>query len=170
LNLEGMNSQIRVAKSNDVPDILRFIKALAKYEKLEDEVTVTEKDLQETLFGPKRFAEVIFLEVDQQKLGFAIYFHSYSTFLGKPGLYLEDLYVIPEARGQGHGKALLVHLAQIAVERGCHRLEWSVLDWNKPAIDFYLTLGSLAMDGWTTHRLSGPALKKLASGKTEQRN
>ncbi|WP_413586009.1 N-acetyltransferase family protein [Bdellovibrio sp. HCB274] len=160
-----MNKNIKIvsAKESDIPEILHFITQLAIYEKLEHEVVATEESLRKTLFGEKKFAEVIFLEEDGSKAGFALFFHSYSTFLALPGIYLEDLFVLPEHRGKGYGKRLLSHLAKIAVERGCGRLEWSVLDWNKPAIDFYLSLGSKPMDEWTVHRVTGEALEKLAT-------
>lgn len=157
-----MKTRIVFATEGDVPDILRFIKELAIYEKLEHEVKSDEVQLRKTLFGEKRYAEVIFLEEDDKRVGFAIFFHNYSTFLGKPGLYLEDLFVLPEARGKGYGKRLLAFLAKLAVQRGCGRFEWWVLDWNSPAIDFYFSLGSKAMDEWTVHRVSGQELHELA--------
>src|SRR5436305_365996 len=130
------------AQENDTAQILDFIRQLARYEKLEHEVVATEAALRERLFGPKRFAEVVFAVEDGRKVGFALFFHSFSTFLGAPGLHLEDLFVLPEARGRGHGKRLLEFLAKLAVERGCGRLEWAVLDWNAPAIEFYKSLGA----------------------------
>lgn len=157
-----MNTNIVVATISDVPEILSFIKDLAIFEKLEHEMQVTELALTETLFGPKKYAEVIFLEADGTRVGFALFFHTYSTFLGKPGLYLEDLYVRTEHRGRGYGKRLLSYLAKIAVERNCGRLEWSVLDWNKEAIDFYLRLGAQPMNEWTVHRVTGDALRTLS--------
>ncbi|WP_413576581.1 N-acetyltransferase family protein [Bdellovibrio sp. HCB290] len=159
-----MNKSIKIVPSHesDISAILHFITQLAKYEKLEHEVVATEDSLRKTLFGDRKYAEVIFLEEDGQKAGFALFFHSYSTFLALPGIYLEDLFVLPEHRGKGYGKKLLCHLAKVAVDRGCGRLEWSVLDWNKPAIDFYLSLGSKPMDEWTVHRVTGESLKVLA--------
>ena len=155
--------KIEFAKSQDVPVILDFIKALAEYEKLSHEVVATEEKLRTTLFGDKPAAEVILLRDGDETAGFALFFHNYSTFLAKPGIYLEDLFVKPKFRGRGHGKALLAALAKIAVERDCGRLEWSVLDWNKPAIDLYLSLGSKPQDEWTVHRMTGEALRALAS-------
>ncbi|MDG0815169.1 GNAT family N-acetyltransferase [Bdellovibrio svalbardensis] len=156
------NIQITWATENDIPTILHFIKELAKYEKLEHEAIATAESMKKNLFGDRKFAEVIFLEESSKKVGFALFFHSFSTFLGAPGLYLEDLFVLPEYRGKGYGKKLLSTLAKIAVERECGRLEWSVLDWNQPAIDLYLSMGSKPMDEWTVHRVTGEALKNLA--------
>jgi GNAT superfamily N-acetyltransferase len=153
-----MQTRIVFAKDSDVPDILKFIQELAKYEKLEHEVRANEEMLRRSLFGDRKYAEVLLFEEDSKRVGFALFFHNYSTFLALPGIYLEDLYVLPEWRGKGYGKRLLTFLAKLAVERGCGRLEWSVLDWNKPAIDFYLSLGSKAMSEWTAHRLTGDAL------------
>lgn len=141
---------------------MQFIKELAEYEKMLHEVVATEEMLKEKLFE-KQQAEVLFLMEDEVEVGFALFFHNFSTFLGKSGLYLEDLYVKPERRGMGYGKELLKKLAQIAVERDCGRFEWWCLDWNKPSIDFYRSLGAEAMDEWTVFRLSGEALKNLAS-------
>ncbi|MGO4872454.1 MAG: N-acetyltransferase family protein [Roseiarcus sp.] len=155
-------ARIVEAGAADVPDILRFIKDLAKFEKLDQEVVATEEALRETLFGARKFAEVVFLEEGEERAGFALFFHNYSTFLGRPGLYLEDLYVRPEKRGRGYGKLLLSHLASLAVAPGCGRLEWWVLDWNKSAIEFYRSLGAEPMSEWTVYRLSGDALKRLA--------
>lgn len=146
-----------------MPLILAFIRELAEYEKLRHEAVVTEAQLRETLFGPRPYAEVVLAEVEGEALGFALYFHNYSTFLGRPGLYLEDLYVRPEARGMGIGRRLLVHLARVARERGCGRMEWSVLDWNEPAIGFYRALDARPMDEWTVFRLTGEALAALAA-------
>jgi len=154
--------QLRTATEKDVPLILAFITELAEYERLRHEVVVTEKRLRETLFGERRFAEVVLAELEGEPVGFALFFHNYSTFLGKPGLYLEDLYVRPEARGRGVGRRLLTHLAAIAKERGCGRMEWSVLDWNEPAIGFYRSLGARPMDEWTVYRVTGEALEALA--------
>lgn len=156
--------EIRFAKQNDVPLILRFIQELAAYEKCAHEVVATEEQLRETLFGQKQHAEVLLAYVQEQPVGFALFFHNYSTFLGAPGLYLEDLYIIPEARGMGYGKAMMVHLAHLAKERKCGRFEWWVLDWNKSAIDFYHSLGAVPMSEWTVQRVSGDALTQLAEG------
>jgi GNAT superfamily N-acetyltransferase len=155
--------RIRPAQERDVPLILAFIRELAEYEKLRHEAVVTEAQLRETLFGPRPYAEVVLAEVEGEALGFALYFHNYSTFLGRPGLYLEDLYVRPEARGMGIGRRLLVHLARVARERGCGRMEWSVLDWNEPAIGLYRALDARPMDEWTVFRLTGEALAALAA-------
>lgn len=156
------NVDIRSATIDDVPLILKFIKELAEFEKLLHEVTATEEILKETLFGPHPKAEVIISSCDNNPVGFALFFHNFSTFLGKPGIYLEDLYVKPEARGKGIGKKMLQHLARLALERNCGRLEWWVLDWNQQAIDFYRSIGAIAMDEWTVQRVTGDALKKLA--------
>ena len=155
-------ARIVEAGVGDVADILGFIRELAKFEKLEREVTATEQSLRETLFGARRYAEVVFVEEGGERAGFALFFHNYSTFLGRPGLYLEDLYVRPQMRGKGYGRMLLSHLAGLAVARGCGRLEWWVLDWNQGAIDFYLSLGAEPMSDWTVYRLSGDALTRLA--------
>jgi GNAT superfamily N-acetyltransferase len=144
---------IRDAVETDVPLIARLIKGLAEYEKLQDEAVATEDAIRSGLFGARRFAEVVIAEDEHTPVGFALFFHNYSTFLGKPGLYLEDLFVIPEARGKGVGKALLLHLKALAIARGCGRMEWSVLDWNAPAIGFYKKLGALVMDDWRICRL-----------------
>ncbi len=149
----------------DVADILKFIKHLAEYERLAHEVVATEDLLRASLFGERRVAEVLLAELDGKRVGMALFFHSYSTFLAKPGVYLEDLFVLPDCRGHGVGKKLLQALARIAVERGCGRLEWSVLDWNQPAIDFYKKLGASPMDEWTVYRLAGPALTEFAAAK-----
>lgn len=154
---------IRTAVEQDVPVILEFIRGLAKYERLEHEVVATEDSLRQTLFGPRPYAEVVLACDADEPLGFALFFHNYSTFLGKPGIYLEDLFVYPEARGQGIGKALLVWLAKTAVERDCGRLEWSVLDWNEPSIGFYKSLGAVLKSEWQIFRLTGEALTELAS-------
>ena len=154
---------IRSATENDVPQILAFIKHLAEYEKLSHEVVATEAMLKETLFGEKAYAEVLIAEHEQKPAGFALFFYNYSTFLAQPGIHLEDLYVLSEHRGLGIGKALLKKLAAITVERNCGRLEWAVLDWNSPAIDFYKSQGAVLMEGWTTNRVTGEALVNLAS-------
>ena len=151
----------RSVERRDVPLILRYIRELARYEKLEEEVVATEEILEEWLFDKEK-AEVIFAVVEGKEVGFALFFHNFSTFLGRAGIYLEDLYVEPAHRGQGIGTALLRELARIAVARGCGRLEWWCLDWNTPSIDFYRSLGAEAMDGWTVYRISGETLSKLA--------
>lgn len=151
----------RYAQEQDVGLILQFIKDLAEYEHMSDDVVATEELLREWIFC-KQKAEVIFAVEHDKEVGFALFFHNFSTFLGRAGLYLEDLYVLPEHRGKGYGKGLLKKLAQIAVERGCGRLEWSCLDWNKPSIDFYLSLGARPMDEWTVYRLTGDTLAKMA--------
>lgn len=156
--------EIRAATEADIPVILQFIRDLALYEKLEDKVMATEEDLRRTLFANPRFAEVIFADVDGQAAGFALFFHNYSTFLGQPGIYLEDLFVKTEMRGRGIGKALLAHLARLASERGCGRLEWAVLDWNTPSINFYKNLGAVPLSDWIVFRLSGDALERLHEG------
>ena len=152
---------IRFAEEKDVSLILYFIKELADYEKMLSEVVATEEILREWIFEKNR-AEVIFAMEDDKEIGFALFFHNFSTFLGRAGVYLEDLYVIPEYRGKGYGKALLKHLAKIAVERGCGRLEWWCLDWNQPSIDFYRSLGAQPMDEWTVYRISGDTLIEMA--------
>ena len=157
-------ARIREATEEDVPLILSLIRELAEYEKLSDEVVATEEGLRDSLFGERRYAEVLIAEHDGAPAGFALFFHNFSTFLGKPGIYLEDLYVKSEFRGGGIGKRLLVRLARLARERDCGRLEWWVLDWNEPSIGFYRKLGAVPMDDWTVYRLSGTALEDLASG------
>ncbi len=157
-------TRVREASEEDVPLILSFIRELAEFEKLSREVVATEDGLRESLFGERRYAEVLIAEHDGSPAGFALFFHNFSTFLGKPGIYLEDLYVNPVFRGTGIGKKLLVHLARLAKRRGCGRLEWWVLDWNEPAIGFYESLDATAMDDWTVYRLAGKALEDLASG------
>ena len=152
---------IRYANEKDCALILEFIKGLADYEKMSDEVVATEQLLREWIFEKKK-AEVIFACENGKEVGFALFFHNFSTFLGRAGIYLEDLYVMPEYRKRGYGKALLKKLASIAVERGCGRLEWSCLDWNKPSIDFYLSLGAVPMSDWTVYRVTGDTLKTLA--------
>jgi GNAT superfamily N-acetyltransferase len=155
---------IRKAQKSDVPLILRFIKELATYEKLLHEVTATEELLEKNLFGEKSVAEVVIASFENKDVGFALFFHNFSTFVGKPGIYLEDLYVSPEYRSKGFGKILLKYLANLAVERDCGRLEWWVLDWNESAIKFYKNLGAKPMDEWTVFRVTGENLVKLASG------
>ena len=153
---------IRESGSADVPLILNFIKGLAEYEKLSHEVVATEEGLKETLFGKNPKAEVILGYFRNEPVAFALFFHNYSTFLGKPGIYLEDLFVLPEMRGKGFGKVMLSYLAKLAKKRNCGRLEWSVLDWNEPALKFYKSIGARKMEEWTTQRLDGIALIKLA--------
>lgn len=154
---------IREATLDDVPLIFDFIKKLAHYEKLEHEVVTTEKTLRENLFGERKVAEVILGYHDDKPVAFAIFFHNFSTFLGRPGIYLEDLFVNEDQRGNGFGKKMLIHLAQLAQKRGCGRFEWWVLDWNKSAVDFYQSLGAKSMSDWTVFRLTGDALEKLAN-------
>lgn len=146
----------------DVPAILGMIKALAEYERMSDEVVATESGLRESLFGERRAIEVVIARAGGEPVGFALWFHNYSTFLGRAGLYLEDLFVLPAWRGRGIGRALLAYLARVAIARGCGRMEWSVLDWNEPAIGFYKSLGATPMDAWTVYRLTGDALAGLA--------
>ena len=152
----------RKAVREDVPLLLEFIKGLAEYEKMSDEVVATEEILDEWLFDKEK-AEVIFAIAEGEEVGFALFFHNFSTFLGRAGIYLEDLFVKPKYRGNGYGKAILKRLAQIAVERGCGRLEWACLDWNEPAIAFYKAVGAAPLDEWTTYRVTGDALLSLAS-------
>jgi len=158
-----MTLSIRFAQSGDLPLIAELIRALAEYEKLAHEVRFDEAVLAQKLFGPRPYAEVLIGEIDGVPQGFALFFHNFSTFEGKPGVYLEDLFVRPEARGSGLGKALLARLAALALERDCARLEWSVLDWNEPAIGFYKGLGAKMMDEWTVMRVDGPALAQLGA-------
>ncbi|MDO8548642.1 MAG: GNAT family N-acetyltransferase [Ignavibacteria bacterium] len=148
------NISLRFAEEKDIPVIFSLIKELAEYEKLLDKVTVTEERLKENLFGKRKYAEVIIAELDGKPAGQALFFHNFSTFMGKPGIYLEDLFVKPEFRGKGIGKALLRKLIEIAKERNCGRVEWVVFDWNKPAIDFYKKLGAVEMSGWLIYRLN----------------
>ena len=152
--------KFRFATIEDTSKILFFIKELAKYEKLENEVVGTEELLKKWLFEEKK-AEVIFGLEDEKEVGFALFFHNFSTFLCRAGIYLEDLFVLPEYRGKGYGKAFLKRLAKIAIERECGRLEWWCLDWNKPSIDFYLSMGAETMKDWTVYRIAGDTLKKL---------
>ena len=158
-----MNTEVkfRFAQRSDIPLILDFIKGLAEYEKMSDEVVADENTLEEWIFD-KQKAEVIFALEGEKAVGFALFFHNFSTFLGRAGIYLEDLFVLPEYRGKGYGKALLKKLAAIAVERGCGRLEWCCLDWNKPSIAFYLSLGAQPLSDWTTYRVTGKTLSELA--------
>ena len=154
----------RFATEKDVATILDLIKRLAEYEKAADRVIATEEMLRASPFE-QHYAEVLLVEVDGRSVGFALFFHNFSTWLGRPGLFLEDLFVLPDMRGKGYGKGLLQHLGRIAVERGCGRLEWNCLNWNKPSIDFYLSLGATPMDDWTTYRLEGKTLDALASNR-----
>lgn len=154
-------TEFRLATENDVATILGFIKALAEYEKMSDLVVADENLLREWIFEKKK-AEVIFALENGKEVGFALFFHNFSTFIGRAGIYLEDLFVYPEYRGKGHGKRLIKELARITVERGCGRLEWCCLDWNKSSIDFYKSLGAVPMDEWTIYRLTGNSLSELA--------
>jgi GNAT superfamily N-acetyltransferase len=154
---------IRPATPADISAILQLIRALSDYEKLSDQVVVTEAQLREHLFGPRPYAEVLLAEEAGRVVGYALFFHTYSTFLGRPSLYLEDLFVLPEDRGRGHGKGLLARLAQLAVERGCGRFEWMVLDWNTPAIQFYESLGAVVAPEWKLCRMTGDALRRFAA-------
>jgi GNAT superfamily N-acetyltransferase len=155
---------IRPAAVHEVPVILQFIRDLAQYEHLEHQVVATEAMLSEMLFGPRPYAEVVFACLAGEPVGFALFFHNFSTFLGRPGIYLEDLFVRPEARGHGVGRRLLTWLAAEAVRRNCGRLEWSVLDWNEPSMRFYRNLGAVLMNEWKIFRVTGPALSQLAAG------
>lgn len=159
-----MSDDVRIepASEGDVPLILGLIKALAEYERLAHEVVATEADIRESLFGAQPHAEAVIARVGSEAVGFAVWFYTYSTFLARPGLYLEDVFVLPAWRGRGIGRALLGHLARLAVARGCGRMEWSVLDWNEPAIGFYRRIGAQPMDEWTVYRLTGDALRRLA--------
>jgi len=157
-----MTVSIRPATPNDVPTVALLIRALSQYEKLEHEVSMTEDKLRASLFGPRPYAEALLAEEDGKPVGFALFFHNYSTFLAQPGLYLEDLYVLESHRGKGIGKALLIQLAGIAVERNCGRMEWAVLDWNVDAIGFYEKLGAKPNSEWTVYRLAGDSLSRLA--------
>lgn len=157
--------RVRPAASHDVPLLLALIRELADYERLAHEVVATEAQLAAGLFGPRPAAEAIVAELDGQPVGFALFFQSFSTFLARPGLYLEDLFVRPAHRGRGVGRALFEHVARLAVERGCGRLEWSVLDWNEPAIRFYRQRGATPMSDWTVYRLTGEALRRAAIGE-----
>jgi GNAT superfamily N-acetyltransferase len=154
--------QIKSATQGDVPVIFSFIKKLAVYERLSSEVLASEELLRETLFGERRTAEAAIGYLETKAVGFVLFFHNYSTFLGKPGLYIEDLFIDEDYRRRGYGRALLLHVARLAKERGCGRLEWAVLDWNQPAIEFYKKLGALPMNEWTVFRLTGKSLDELA--------
>jgi GNAT superfamily N-acetyltransferase len=157
-----MELQIQPATPGDLPQILSFIRGLAEYEKLAQQCVATEESLRKTLFGDRPYAEVLIARVVDLPVGFALFFHNYSTFLAKPGIYLEDVFVLPEHRGAGVGKALLKRVAQIAKERDCGRLEWSVLDWNEPAIEFYKRMGATVMPDWRICRMTGEQLVKFA--------
>ncbi len=154
---------IRAATADDAALVLHFIQALADYEKLSHVVTCDAEQLRRTVFGERSNVEVLFACEGKTEVGFALFFHNFSTFLGKPGLYLEDLFVLPEYRGKSYGRALMIHLAQLAVARDCGRFEWSVLDWNEPSIQFYRSLGAVGMDEWTAQRVTGEALTRLAA-------
>ena len=158
--------EIRTTTEADIPIILQLIRDLAEYERAPDAVVATETGLREVLFGSKPSAEVLLALEKAEPVGFAVFFHNFSTWLGRPGLYLEDLFVKPEKRGKGYGRALLERLAQIAKERGCGRMEWAVLDWNEPAIQFYRKLGAKPMDEWTVFRLTQEGIAKLADSKS----
>ncbi len=157
------NFTIRPAKEDDAPLILSLIKGLAEYERLAHEVVATEELLRDTLFGARPVAEVILGDFDEEPVSFALFFHNYSTFLGRPGIYLEDLFVKPDMRGKGIGSVMLAYVAYLAKERQCGRLEWSVLDWNEPALKFYKSIGAVPMDEWTIHRVTGEGLDRLAA-------
>lgn len=161
-NTAARDFSIRNAHAGDIALILQFIRELAEYERLSHMVRATEHALREALFGKHPGAEVLLAFEDEMAVGFAVYFHNFSTFLGVRGLWLEDLFVRPAYRGRGYGKALLLHLARLAHARGCGRLEWAVLDWNEPSINFYQALGAQPLDDWTVYRVSGPALQRLA--------
>jgi GNAT superfamily N-acetyltransferase len=160
--MKKKNFEIRPATAADIPVILELIRALATYERAPGDVTATEEGLTEVLFGQKAAAEVLLAFENKIAVGFAVFFHNFSTWLGRPGLYLEDLFVRPEDRGKGYGRALLIDLAKIARDRGCGRMEWAVLDWNEPAIQFYRKLGAKPMDAWTVFRLTRDGIAKLA--------
>jgi len=162
MKIDSAKFEIRPATVTDVPIILQLIRDLATYERAPNDVTATEEQLVDILFGKKPAAEVLLAFQGEMPVGFAVFFHNFSTWLGRPGLYLEDLFVKPEMRGKGYGRALLVDLAKIARERGCGRMEWAVLDWNDPAIQFYHKLGAKPMDEWTVFRLTGEGIAKLA--------
>jgi GNAT superfamily N-acetyltransferase len=162
---QAIDISIRPAGEDEVGLVLQFIRDLAKYEHLEHEVKATEAGLRAALFGPRPYAEVVFACLNGDPVGFALFFHNFSTFAGRSGIYLEDLYVRPEARGLGIGRRLLTWLAATALSRGCGRLEWVVLNWNEPSIQFYRKLGAVAMDQWDIYRVTGPALDRLAGGE-----
>ena len=162
MNTSGSSFEIRTATLADVPTILQLIRDLATYERAPNEVTATEEQLHDVLFGEKPAAEVLLALAAGAPVGFAVFFQNFSTWLGRPGLYLEDLFVKPEERGKGYGRALLVHLGRIARERGCGRMEWAVINWNEPAIKFYRALGAKPLDEWTVYRLTGDDIEALA--------
>ncbi len=162
-SLQG-TTMIRSATPADVPAIAQLIRGLAEYERLAGEVVLTEENLHEHLFGQRKYAEVLLAEEAGVVVAFALFFHNYSTFLGQPGIYLEDLFVEPEHRGKGLGKGLFVAVAQLAIERSCGRMEWSVLNWNTPSIDFYKSMGAESKDAWSVYRLTGESLRNLAAG------
>ncbi len=159
--------EFRFAVRKDIPLILKFIKALAQYEKMEQEVVATEQLLEEWIFDKEK-AEVLFAVTGGREVGFALFFHNFSTFLGRAGIYLEDLFVLPEYRGRGYGKKILRKLASIAADRDCGRLEWACLNWNKPSIDFYLSLGAVPMNDWTVYRVTGSTLNQLAENTADK--
>lgn len=159
------NFSIRTAKVDDSPLVLGFITELAEYEKLPHEVTTTEELLRQHLFSERKTAEVLLATEGENHVGFAVFFHNFSTFVGKPGIYLEDVFIRPEFRGRGYGKALMIYIARLAKERDCGRLEFSVLDWNKPSLDFYRSLGAIAMNEWTVQRMTRDAIATLAAQK-----
>lgn len=158
-----MSLELRFAGPTDAAEIFALVRELAEYERLLDHMAADERQLRETLFSGRKVAEVVLAQEGGACAGFALFFHNYSTFLGKPGLYLEDLFIRPPFRGRGYGKALMVFLARLAVERGCGRFEWSVLDWNEPSLDFYRKLGAVPMEDWTVQRLTGKPLEALAA-------
>lgn len=166
VNLRGF--RVRPAVVADVPVILSFVKKLADYERLSHEVVATEENLRRTLFGRRRMAEVAIGYLDRRPVGFVLFFHNYSTFLGRPGIYIEDLFVDTAFRGRGFGRALLQYVARLANRRGCGRLEWSVLNWNAPAIGFYRKLGAVPMSDWTVFRLTGPHLERFKTARSRQ--
>ena len=165
-NESSLAFTIRPATPADIPTILGLIRDLAEYERAPNDVVATEEGLREVLFGKRPSAEVVLAMEGETAVGFAVFFHNFSTWLGRPGLYLEDLFVRPDSRGKGYGRALLVHLAKIARERGCGRMEWAVLDWNEPAIKFYRTLGAAPNEEWTIFRLTRDKIEKLAASDT----
>jgi GNAT superfamily N-acetyltransferase len=167
MNADARPFSIRPARPDDCATLVALIRELAVYERLEDQARATPDDLHQNLFGPRPFAEALIAEVDAEPAGFALYFHNFSTFRGQPGLYVEDLFVKPEHRGRGIGRAFLAQLAKLAMERGCGRMEWAVLDWNAPAIGFYRSLDAAAMDDWTIFRLADGPLSRLAERADE---
>jgi GNAT superfamily N-acetyltransferase len=170
MNLPRLPLRIEPARPEDAALVVALVRELAEYERLLHEVRLTPEDVARDLFGPRPYAEAVIAREGDQAVGFALWFHNYSTFAGRAGLYLEDLYVRPAFRGRGYGEALLRYLARLTVARGCARFEWAVLDWNAPAIAFYRKLGAVAMDDWTVQRVTGAALQALASGNEENRS